>query len=469
MALTATFYNFSKRANSTKVPDANVSGTTYNVVLKMPTSRRQPTLRISADTFRYNYCLFDGWYYFVDDIVSVRADLWDVTLRKDVLGTYRSGIMNQYAYVMYDTAANTEIVDNRLPMETSFTVQSSDVEMPELEGNGVYSVCVIGKDSTDSWIIDDPADLTNLVDTSFSNMFTPALPSTQPTVMEQIKVSIDFIIGVWAQIFASGNAPKCIRSCYWIPWGLSGDDGGTIQLGNFITNVSGSRVTRNNVTYTYTVSIPWQCDDWRRNSPYTQVYLYLPFIGLINIPSAAVSKWSQLGVTYVISKRTGELSVRVNASDQVIGIYQGNSGTVVPIGESNVSQAARTTAIVQAAGTFASVAAGGAAAIGGAAALSGLMGGMASIMAGAPSCIGSASGGTDAGLPRLIRCFTVFHDTNVEPASVSDVIGTPTFARKRIGSVSGYIQTHEFSISGIAMREDYEEINNYLNGGAFIE
>ena len=465
----AIFYNFSKRVNSTKVPDANVSGTTYNITLKMPTSLRNPVLRINADTFDFNYCFFDGSYYFIDDITSVRENLWDVSMRKDTLGTFRSQILTQYAYVMYDESANTEIVDNRLPMQTSFSVSSASTEMPELEGSGVYSVCVIGKDSTDSWIINDPVDLTNLVDTSFSNMFTPALPSVQMDVPTQIKETLDFIVGVWSQIFASGNAPKCIRSCYWIPWGISGDSGGTIKLGNFQTNVSGSRVTRNNVTYTYTVSIPWQCSDWRRNSPYTQVYLYLPFIGLVNIPSAAVSRWAQLGVTYVISKRTGEISVRVNASDQVIGIYQGNSGTIVPIGESNVSQAARTTAIVQAAGTFAAAASGGAAAIGGAAALSGIMGGMASIMAGAPSCIGSASGGTDAGLPRLIRCFTVFHDTDVAPASVAPVIGTPTFARKLIGSVSGFIQTHEYSFSGAAMREDYEEINNCLNGGAFIE
>lgn len=464
----AIFYNFSKRANSTKVPDANVSGTTYNVVLKMPTSRRQPTLRISANTFRYNYCLFDGWYYFVDDIVSVRADLWDVTLRKDVLGTYRNGIMNQYAYVMYDTAANTEIIDNRLAVNTSFTVATASAEMPQLEGTGVYSLCVVGKQSTDSWIVSNIDDLTDILDTSFNNMFVPNLPATQPTVMEQIKVSIDFIIGVWAQIFASGSAPKCIRSCYWIPWALSGDSQDTIKLGSFNTGVSGGRVTRGNVTYTFNVSIPWQTDDWRRNSPYTQVYLYLPFIGLINIPSAAISEWAQLGITYVVSKRTGEVSVRVSTSRQTIGVYQGNSGTIIPVGESNVSAAARSTNLVQAAGAAAALATGGAS-VGGAAALSGLMAGMAGMMAGAPSCVGSASGGTDAGLPRSISCFTVLHDTNVTPNSVADVIGTPTFARKQIGSVSGYIQTHEFSISGIAMREDYEEINNYLNGGAFIE
>lgn len=464
----AIFYNFSKRVNSTKVPGQDNPGTTFNVVLKMPTSRRTPVLRISADTFSYNYCKFDGWYYFIDDITSVRADLWDVSLRKDVLGTYRAEILAQNAYVLYDNSANTEIVDNRLAVNTAFTVSNANAEMPELEGNGVYSLCVVGKQSTDSWIVSNLADLTNILDTSFNNMFVPNLPPTQPTVPEQIKVSIDFIIGVWAQIFASGDAPKCIRSCSWIPWALSGDSQDTIKLGSFNTGVTGGRVTRNNVTYTYTVSIPWQTNDWRRNSPYTQVYLYLPFIGLINIPSAAISEWAQLGITYVVSKRTGEVSVRVSTSRQTIGVYQGNSGTIIPVGESNVSAAARSTNLIQAAGAAAALATGGAS-VGGAAALTGLMAGMAGMMAGAPSCVGSASGGTDAGLPRSISCFTVLHDTNVAPASVADVIGTPTFARKQIGSVSGYIQTHEFSISGIALREDYEEINNYLNGGAFIE
>lgn len=467
--MNATFYNFSKRVNSTKVPDANVSGTTYNVVYKMPTSRRNPTIRINADTFDFNYCLLDGKYYFVTDIVSVRNDLWDVNLSIDVLGTYRAQILATTAYVLYDTGGDPEIVDTRLQIKSDFTISAADTEMPQMEGGGVYALTAIGKSSTDSWILDSTSQLTNLLEQEWSGIFNPQVQPTLPGIPEQIKASIDYIVEVIGQLFSSGNAPQCIRACYWIPWDITGDETDTIYLGNFNTGVSGLRVKRNSVTYSFTVNIPWQCNDWRRNSPYTQVYLYLPFIGLVNIPTAAITKWSSMSVQYSISKRTGELSVMVHTGNQIVGIYQGNSAINIPLGQSNVPTAQRTTALIETVTSAAAMAFGGIGVPVGAASLAGVAGNLAGIMAGSPSCIGSASGGTDASLPRMIRCFTVFHDTNVTPASVSSAIGLPAFRSESLGSISGYCQCHEASVQGVAMLDDYEAINNYLNTGVFIE
>lgn len=469
--MNATFYNFTKRVNSTKVPDASVSGTTYNVVFKMPTSRRNPTIRINADAFNFNYCLLEGKYYFVTDIVSVRNDLWDVNLSVDVLGSYRAEILATTAYVMYDTTANTEIVDSRLAIEATPSVDSAQTEITQLDGDGVYALCVVGKYSTDTWIIPDTTALLDVIDLKAYGILTPRLPPTQPSVTEQIKASIDYLNDVFTQLLSSGKAPDCIRSCRWIPWSISGDSASNhIFLGNFETNVSGSRVITPNVLYTYQVTIPWQTNDWRRLSPYTQVYLYLPFIGIINIPTATIKDYARLTVEYCVSKLTGELSVIVAGGDtglHPIGIYQGNSGTPVPFGNSNITPAARSTGMVQAAAAIGAMASGGIAA--GAAGLVGLMSGMSNMMVGVPSTVGTASGGTDAGLPRYIECITVFHDTNVQPNSVAASIGTPTFAQKSLSSVTGYVQCHEASVQGVAMLDDYEAINNYLNTGVFIE
>lgn len=470
MALTATFYSFSKRQNSTKVP-ANIAGTSYNVVLKNPTSMNAPVLTLNADTFTFNYCSFNGAYYFVTDTVSVRNDIWEVHLTKDVLATYRTEIRASAAYVMYDTSANTEIVDSRLAIESTPSVDSAQTEITQLDGDGVYALCVVGKYSTDTWIIPDTTALLDVIDIQAYGILTPRLPPTQPSVTEQIKASIDYLNDVFTQLLSSGKAPDCIRSCRWIPWSISGDSASNhIFLGNFETNVNGSRVVTPNVLYTYQVTIPWQCNDWRRLSPYTQVYLYLPFIGLINIPTATIKDYARLTVEYCVSKMTGELSVIVAGGDSglhPIGVYQGNSGTPVPFGNSNITPAARSTGMIQAAGAIGAMAAGGIAA--GSAALVGLMAGMSNMMVGVPSSVGTASGGTDAGLPRYIECITVFHDTNVSPDSVAATIGTPAFAQKTLSSVSGYVQTHEFSLQASAPDQDLQRVNTYLNGGAFIE
>ena len=120
MALTATFYSFSKRQNSTKVP-AGIAGTSFNVVLKNPTSMNAPVFTLNADTFNFNYCSFNGAYYFVTDVVSVRNDIWEIHCTKDVLATYRTQILASPAYVLYDSVGNSEIVDNRLAIKTSRT------------------------------------------------------------------------------------------------------------------------------------------------------------------------------------------------------------------------------------------------------------------------------------------------------------------------------------------------------------
>lgn len=470
MALTAVFYNFSKRQNSTKVP-ANLAGTSFNVVLKNPTSMNAPVFTLNADTFSFNYCLFNFAYYFVTDVVSVRNDIWEIHCTKDVLATYRTEILNSQAYVLYDTSANTEIVDSRLAINSTPTVDSAQTEITQLDGAGVYALCVVGKYSTDTWIIPDTTALLDVIDIQALGILTPQLAPTQPTVMEQIKVSLDYLNQVFTQLLSSGKAPDCIRSCRWIPWNISGDSQSNhIFLGNFETNVYGSRVETPNVLFTYQVTIPWQANDWRRLSPYTQVYLYLPFIGIINIPTATIKDYARLTVEYCVSKLTGELSVIVAGGDtglHPIGVYQGNSGTPVPFGNSNITPAARSTGMIQAAGAIGAMATGGIAA--GAAGLVGLMSGMSNMMVGVPSTVGTASGGTDAGLPRYIECITVFHDTNVAPGSVAATIGTPTFAQKTLSSVSGYVQTHEFSLQADAPDQDLQRVNTYLNGGAFIE
>lgn len=470
MALTATFYNFSKRQNSTKVP-TGIAGTSFNVVLKNPTSMNAPVFTLNADTFGFNYCSFNGAYYFVTDVVSVRNDIWEIHCTKDVLATYRAQILASSAYVMYDTAANTEIVDSRLAIESTPTVDSAQTEITQLDGDGVYALCVVGKYSTDTWIIPDTTALMDVIDLKAYGILTPQVPPTQPTVMESIWASIQYLNDVFVQLLSSGKAPDCIRSCRWIPWSISGDSASNhIFLGNFETNVSGSRVINPNVLYTYQVTIPWQCNDWRRLSPYTQVYLYLPFIGLINIPTATIKDYARLTVEYCVSKLTGELSVIVAGGDSglhPIGVYQGNSGTPVPFGSSNITPAARSTGMIQAAGAIGAMASGGIAA--GSAALVGLMAGMSNMMVGVPSSVGTASGGTDAGLPRYIECITVFHDTNVSPDSVAATIGTPTFAQKSLSGVSGYVQTHEFSLQADAPDQDLQRVNTYLNGGVFIE
>lgn len=472
----AVFYHFSKRVNSTKVPGPEDSGTTFSIVYKMPTSKRTPTIRVNADTFTFNYCLLEGWYYFVDDIISVRANLWDVTLRKDVLGTYRAGILAQYAYVLYDSVGNREIVDNRLAINTSRTIAQNSAAFPSVSKAGMYILSCVGQNSSDSWRLPlgttpSAIELAIVYSEAYNSVRESkpvSLADIPAAIVDSLSYVGEVITKAFSYLLSNGSAIDAIRACTFIPFRpIVTGSGGTIYLGNYNTGVSGIKITEPIVELDQiSINIPWQVSDWRRNAPYTQVYLYIPFIGVVPLPSSQLTGAEAITIRSALNVISGDLSVNVLNGTQVLGSYGANVGMPVPIGSSNTVQKQVVNTITQTAAT----AAGAALGIGvGAAALSGVAQAAAGQIGGVPASVGGLSNGAAAGLSTNIICFTVLHDTTVSPASVGPSIGLPAFRRELIGSVSGYIQTHEFSISGIALREDYEEINNYLNGGAYIE
>ena len=92
MLPTAEYFKFSKRKNSTKQPTG--SGTSYTVNLKSGTSYISPTLLLEiSGQPDYNYLEFEGWYYFVTDIISVRNDLWEIVCQVDPLATAKAAIL----------------------------------------------------------------------------------------------------------------------------------------------------------------------------------------------------------------------------------------------------------------------------------------------------------------------------------------------------------------------------------------
>lgn len=69
----------------------------YTGTLREETSITNPVITIATDVFQpcnYAYIGDFGRWYYIDDIISVRKGLWEVSLTCDVLMTYRVGIKN---------------------------------------------------------------------------------------------------------------------------------------------------------------------------------------------------------------------------------------------------------------------------------------------------------------------------------------------------------------------------------------
>ena len=106
---------FSKRRNSTKQPVS--FSDVRDVKLKEPTSIDHPSFTITGDHFDYNYCIWDGRYYFIENITSIHDNLIQVDCILDVLATYKSYIIASTQYVSYSNLHGASwLPDTRIPI-----------------------------------------------------------------------------------------------------------------------------------------------------------------------------------------------------------------------------------------------------------------------------------------------------------------------------------------------------------------
>ena len=124
-------YNFTKRINSTLQP--NSDGLSVSVNLKNDTSIYTPIFLLSIqDIETYNYLKWNDRYYYIDDIVSIANNLWEISLDCDVLYTYKDKIIENDAFIdRQENLYNDEIIDEIRVYEQGYElgVQDTNVEL----------------------------------------------------------------------------------------------------------------------------------------------------------------------------------------------------------------------------------------------------------------------------------------------------------------------------------------------------
>ena len=138
MAFNVRFYTFSKKANSTAVPAAGSSYTSYNCVGKAPFSILSPVLQIKMangaedNPYTLNYAYIPQFrrYYYVTDWTN-DGTLWYASLTVDALGSWKTSIGLQSCYV-YRAASSydTTIADNMYPTKSVKT--KTNIALPKI-------------------------------------------------------------------------------------------------------------------------------------------------------------------------------------------------------------------------------------------------------------------------------------------------------------------------------------------------
>lgn len=447
MALSLQLYTFSKKQNSTAIPSDG--GVAVAVTLKNGASLNAPVFLLSGSRPNYTYAQFEGAYYFIDDIRSVRNDLYELYCRLDVLATHRQAIFDTSAYCIYRTGGSRNIADRRIAPLVNATNWSAPFDIG-INRTGHYNLAVTGAVGVTIWQVTE-------------NMLNTILSNIQQWADNLIPVSGDIVATLGnglRQLVSQGSAMDCIRSCKWLPFPNSSGTGGHIWCGNYDTGVAAVRVVDPLTIKTVDFTLPFTNSGFLRLPPFCDVVLYLPFVGVVNITHPRLADYAGVHINISIDNRNGDIAYEVEAGGVTVGCYGASTAVDIPVGISNVSPLK----VAQSVSTAAALAASG-----GVAAAAGMAIGAADCLTPTPSSVGGIQGGAGAGLPLTVQYGLIEHGASGAIGNMDAVQGTPCFRTVRLGDVQGYVQTDGASVQGSIRGVVREQINAILDGGAFME
>lgn len=474
------FTTTSKRKNSTLQPDFT-SVTPISCALKAPTSEEAPSflLHWSGGAFLYNYCRWGDHYYWVDGVTFERNNLLTVSCSLDVLATYKSNILASTQFVAYSSVSGGAwLPDRRIAVLASCSVAVATAALSKMYAAGHYILTVLGKNGCTSWIL-----IKYRVDQLLSNVQSQQgsvisdIMSGFTTDPDDFGIALESLADVLLQKDLLGNAYEnavsCLRSCIWVPFSASGMSGqaDTIYLGNYNTGQTGNPLVQPTTDETVTVSIPWQYSDWRR-AYCEDVALYLPLVGIINLPTDQLTGESALTVKASYCYTDGCVAYEVKAGNNVIGTYGGSCAANYPLGvnqQASVGQIANTLAagISKTVGSLTaknlpSIAAAGNALITAYETAD-------TAYSTNPSVIGGIGGGAGSRLDLNVKCISVAHSTVIAPADMAATMGVPTQKPLTLSSCSGYCQCINAHVAAPAHGDVINAIDEFINTGFYIE
>ena len=299
-------------------------------------------------------------------------------------------------------------------------------------------------------------------DTTVLSSGIGVLTSTFHMTKERLKQLGQFLWGssVFDEFSLINNNPiENIISCKAIPYNISGTTQ-EITLGNVKTGVNGEKISQNFSKQTIgTVTIAENYNNFLDYAPYTNVIIYLPYIGFKELDSSLVMG-KTLKIEYTLDVITGGCLAQVYVGNIRLYEFTGNIGIDISITASNRAQV-ESAYISAGVGVVSS-------------AMSGNVTGAVNSIIGAatsqyhysgtgnpsPSCVASTNR----------TCYVVIDRPQYQSLNAfNHTRGRMCCLSKTIGSLNGYtVCDGNIDISGIsATDEEKEEIVNILSTGFF--
>ena len=481
----------SKARNSTRVPSTTEGHITETICyLKEPTSIIKPILIIQGadSTFEgkqfpdYNYCYIKDFhrYYFITNITSISALVWQIDCEVDVLATYRTEILGTKAFIMYaESMHNSMIPDDRLPRTDKSTTSVLQVAFDAYSRAGIFVITVIGKDGNGQ------------------NGYT----QSYALGASQLKALGDAINdqSIWDSMKIQLNDPLAtVVSCVWLP--IRGDKIDTspkgIYLGYHDVGVTGNILNSTYVEGSFTIAIPLHYKslsgsfaDYRNCEPFSNATITLPGVGNVQIPLIRVlkdgSKQPSISVEYCIDVTTGQVTYVLHDPDDPDGIIltaTGSFGVSIPVSSSSSNAIGELTGVTGTIGSTIGMVASAATGnmVAAAAFTGGMMSGVISSTISANQISTSVSGGIGGrsaiSLNEHVTVTVWWYEVSDSPANCISTIGLPLFKTLTLGSLKGLVKCTGVYVEAECTDEEHNMLaqyvnasTNYIYGGLIIE
>lgn len=465
--------NFSKKVNSTARP-SDSTAVTVTANIKQPTSIENPTFILTGDIFNINYVEAFGHYYFVNDVVSVRNGMVEVSCTQDVLATYKSYITGSSQLV----ARSSSNPDYTLIDEQAISTMTPVVVSPKI-GDGlpltttagtVVITCKSGSGST----------FYGMSFGTFEELARTLYAKTQTDIWTDLNVGAMF-----TQTFL--DPMSFVTDVKYIPVSyteVSGTVSDTIYLGYWsYTDPDGVAVFKK-----ISNRVMWRTSDgigitlealqtganqFLNSNKFRRVTASFPGAGSIELDADLLTQGNELYVDAAVDV-SGSIAYRISYGGGHVVFTSGSIGVPVAM-HSNVPNLS---GIVSGAGSVIGSISGGAVAgsslgplgaVGGA-----ILGGMSSI----PTAIAHAqplgiteTRGSDGSLAGIsINTKIIVNETRYNISGRGPVTnGYPCMKYVQLSTLSGYCQCVNASVNMPGFGEDKSSVESYLNTGFYLE
>lgn len=475
--MNVSFYNFSKKSNSTAQPPASALIATLACNLKDGCTVTSPQIRVAwaANNMLPTYAYIPDWgrYYFVRDIEYAGSALI-FRLEVDPLASYKAQIGASTQYVLRSAAAsNGKIIDSFYTTKTepdhSYISAETGMVANVAGVEGCFSVGVIGASPNNA--------------TPFGVQYYLMSPSAYREFINWLNTSTT------AQLFASDMATALqvlvedvaqaitriqdyIVNSVWLPVPASGVGVNQIYLGYYGHTMTSTvyQAIRQELPLSWSFNVPAHPDtasrgEWVNSSAYTQHDLYLPGVGCVSVSADDIGDGGTINVSGSLSCVDGSIAYNVNTyvTGQTVGrragTYNGQVGVRVPMSTSMTD--------VLSGGVSAAVAAENLMA-------GNFLGAAQGIMSAAQSfipttrTIGGASGMHAAFGPSLYvstLCSRFWRPVDEDNTNH----GRPLCARRQISGLPGYIQTSGAALALAATDSERNAVTAQMDAGFFYE